>query len=143
MMELSELPEFRFLVQCEKCMETFSADMDRCPVCGGTEVVEYKVENPFSRLPMERVAPVTGHIVWMIGLVACLMLFWQTNTEDTGRNVIYIMAGFGALIFSLVVSILLFSVGEILKRVIRIQRRVRAFMFDLQQQQKSAKSDGE
>lgn len=125
---MSEQTEFRTIVQCEACLETFSGDLECCPVCGSDEVVGYKVANPFSRLPMEKVLPVMGHLMWIIGTIACIVLLWGTDTEDKAYNYLMAMTGFGVMLFSIVVSVTLFGMGELLKRVIRIQRRVRAFM---------------
>nr|WP_321256696.1 hypothetical protein [uncultured Pseudodesulfovibrio sp.] len=127
---MPELDDYRKMVQCERCLETFSADLEKCPVCGCDDLIGYKVQNPFSRLPMERVLPATGHLMWIVGLIACFVLLWNTNTDDSTRNWMFALAGFGVLLFSTVVSVTLFGLGELLKRVIRIQRRVRAFMQD-------------
>nr|WP_321514493.1 hypothetical protein [uncultured Pseudodesulfovibrio sp.] len=127
---MPELSDYRKMVQCERCLETFSADLEKCPVCGGDDLTGYKVQNPFSRLPMERVLTATGHLMWVVGLVACFVLLWNTNTDDSARNWMFALAGFGVLLLSTVVSVTLFGLGELLKRVIRIQRRVRAFMQD-------------
>jgi len=127
---MPETTNFRELVQCEKCEETFSADLEICPVCGSDEFTGYKVPNPFSRLPMERVLYATGHLIWMLGLAACVVLLWNTNSEDAAKNWLMAFSGFGVLLFSTVLSVAMFGLGELLKRVIRIQRRVRAFMQD-------------
>lgn len=127
---MPELNNYRKMVQCERCLETFSADLEICPVCGSDELTGYKVQNPFSRLPMEKVLPATGHVIWILGMIACLALLWNTNTEDSAHNWFVALAGFGVLLFSMVMSVALFGLGELLKRVIRIQRRVRAFMQD-------------
>jgi len=127
---MPELNKYRKMVQCERCHETFTADLERCPVCGSGELTGYKVQNPFSRLPMEKVLPATGHVIWVLGMIVCLALLWNTNTEDSTRNWFVALAGFGVLLFSMVMSVALFGLGELLKRVIRIQRRVRAFMQD-------------
>ncbi|NDV18721.1 hypothetical protein GO013_04715 [Pseudodesulfovibrio sp. JC047] len=127
---MPELSDYRKMVQCERCLEVFSADLETCPVCGSDDLIGYKIQNPFSRLPMERVLYATGHLMWMIGLVGCLFLLWNTNSDDSSRNWMFACAGFGVLLFSMVMSVTLFGLGEMLKRMIRIQRRVRAFMQD-------------
>lgn len=129
---MQEVNSYRKVVQCERCLETFSADLEICPVCGSDEMSGYKLQNPFSRLPMERVLAAAGHMIWILGVVACLIMLWNTNTNDETYNWLLAIAGFGVLLFSVIMSVTMIALGELMKRVIRIQRRVRAFMLDQQ-----------
>ncbi len=115
------------MLQCEMCGAVFHDSLDRCPNCASSRLVGYEMDNPFSRLPMESILRVTGHIIWLIGLVGCLIFLWNTNREDETLNMILALGGFMFLCISLVFSITLFGMGEILRRLIRVQRRVRAF----------------
>ncbi len=115
------------MLQCEMCGAVFPDSLERCPNCESSRLVGYEMENPFSRLPMESILRVTGHIIWLIGLVGCLIFLWNTDKEDETLNMLLALGGFIFLCISLVFSITLFGMGEILRRLIRVQRRVRAF----------------
>ena len=113
--------------KCEKCGTVFKEGVERCPECNSRRFVSYEMENPISRLPMEALLNVAGHCIWIIGVGVCIALLWDTNTGDDDTNWMLALAGFGALFLSLVLSVAMFGLGEILARVIRVQRRVRAF----------------
>lgn len=116
------------MLRCEKCQATFGDNLEKCPECGSGELSKYQMENPMSRLPIHRLLSVAGHLAWMIGVGICIALIWHTNTPDTSQNLTMLLAAFGSLLLSLIVSVTLFGMGELLKRVIRIQRRLRAFV---------------
>lgn len=118
----------RTVLQCEKCGETFSDSFEQCPKCGSRRFAGYSVTNPIARLPMESILRLCGHLLWLAGTVGCILFLWNTNTDDTVRNWWMCVAGFGLLGFSVIAAITLFAMGEMLKRIIRIQRRVRALM---------------
>lgn len=115
------------MLQCEWCGTVFDDSLEHCPACNSKYAVGYEMENPVSRLPMEDILRVTGHVVWLIGLIGGLTLFWNTDQADERLNYLLFLAGILFMILSVVLSILFFGMGEILKRLIRIQRRVRAF----------------
>ncbi len=116
------------MLKCEKCQATFGDDLEKCPECGSGELSKYQMENPMSRLPIHRLLSVAGHLAWMIGVGVCISLIWHTNTPDTSENLVTLLVAFGSLLLSLIVSVTLFGMGELLRRVIRIQRRLRAFV---------------
>lgn len=122
----------RTRMQCGKCSETFPEDFERCPKCGSGDFVGYTVTNPIARLPMEAILRLVAHILWIAGTLACVALLWSTNSPDTERNLVYMFSGFGVLLVSIVLSIGLFGLGEMLKRTIRIQRRLRAMFEETQ-----------
>lgn len=121
-------------LRCEKCGEVFSDSFERCPNCGSSRFEGYTVVNPISRLPMEHIVRVMGHLMWLLGVTVCIALLWQTDSSDENRNMLYMYMGFGTLFVSVFVSVTLFAIGEILKRIIRIQRRLRAMFEDSQAQ---------
>ncbi|WP_461211333.1 hypothetical protein [Desulfocurvus sp. DL9XJH121] len=116
------------VLQCEKCGEVFSDSYEQCPKCGSRRFEGYTVVNPIARLPMESILRLCGHLLWIAGTVACILFLWNTNTPDTTRNWWFAVAGFGVLGLSVIMAIALFALGEMLKRIIRIQRRLRAIM---------------
>jgi len=115
------------MLQCEWCGTVFEDDLEHCPACNSKYAVGYEMENPVSRLPMEDILRVTGHVVWILGLVGGLTFFWNTDQPSERINYLLFLAGVIFICMSIVLSILFFGMGEILKRIIRIQRRVRAF----------------
>ena len=118
------------VLQCEKCGETFSDSFEQCPKCGSRRFAGYSVVNPIARLPMESIVRFCGHMLWLAGTVGCILMLWNTNTHDPTRNWWMCAGAFGLLGFSVVGAVTLFAIGEMLTRIIRIQRRVRAIMDD-------------
>lgn len=116
------------VLRCEKCGESFSDSFEQCPKCGSRRFEGYTVVNPISRLPMESILRFVGHVLWIAGTVLCVGFLWNTNSDDTARNWMMAVAGFSVLGFSVITAITLFAMGEMLKRIIRIQRRLRALM---------------
>ncbi len=115
------------MLQCEWCGNVFEDSLTHCPACNSKYAVGYEMENPVSRLPMEGILRVTGHLVWLIGLVGGLAFLWNTDQPDDRLNGFLLLAGILFIGLGVVLSILFFGLGEVLKRIIRIQRRVRAF----------------
>ncbi len=133
-MQLSPNVIIKKRLHCEKCGEVFSDSFDRCPNCGSRNFVGYTVVNPISRLPMEAIVRFMGHLMWMLGVAVCVALLWHTDSPDEERNMLLLYLGFGTLFVSVFVSVTMFALGEMLKRIIRIQRRLRA-MFEESQNQ--------
>lgn len=115
------------MLQCEWCGTVFEEELDRCPACKSKFIVGYEMENPVSRLPMEHILRVTGHSVWLIGLVVGIVLFWNTDQPTERVNYLLLFGGIISIASGMVLSILFFGLGEVLSRIVRIQRRVRAF----------------
>lgn len=122
------------VLQCDKCGEVFGDDYDQCPKCGSRRFLGYLMVNPVARLPMESILRFLAHLFWIMGTVVCVGFLWNTNTQDSTHNIFMMFAGFGVLAFSLIFSVALFAMGEMLKRIIRIQRRVRAILDEYQTQ---------
>lgn len=118
------------VLRCEKCGESFSNSFEKCPKCGSRSFEGYTVVNPISRLPMESILRFLSHMMWLMGTAACIVFLWNTDSADTTRNWWMVAAGFGVLWFSVISAVTLFALGEMLKRIIRVQRRVRAMMDD-------------
>jgi hypothetical protein len=112
------------------------------PISGGPDSREdlkekkpepsYEMENPISQLAMEHILRVAGHLTWLIGAIGCIAFLWNTNQQDATLNWLIALGGFLFLAVSLIFSVTLFGLSEILRRVIRIQRKVRAFVNDFQ-----------
>ena len=115
------------MLQCEWCGTVFEDKLEYCPVCKSQHAVGYEMENPVSRLPMEGILRVTGHLVWVIGLIGGLIFFWNTDQANEHTNFMLMIGGIACIALSIVLSILFFGMSELLQRIIRIQRRVRAF----------------
>ncbi|NJB67277.1 hypothetical protein GGQ74_000917 [Desulfobaculum xiamenense] len=118
------------MLQCEVCGETFSRSYDQCPKCGSEDFTGYRMVNPIARLPMELILTVAAHLTWLLGSAGCIAFLWNTDTPDPHTNLLLAFAGFGFLLLSLILSIALFGIAELLGRTIRIQRRVKAFVED-------------
>ncbi|GAB6178444.1 hypothetical protein JCM16814_33350 [Desulfobaculum senezii] len=116
------------MFQCEVCGETFSKSYRECPKCGSEDFVGYKMVNPISRLPMEHILTVVAHLSWLLGTIGCITFLWQTDSPNDEINLLFILGGCGFLLFSLILSIALFGLAELIGRTIRIQRRVKAFV---------------
>ncbi len=127
--------------KCEQCGASFAEELEQCPECESENVHQYEMANPFSRLPMEDILRVTAHAVWIFGVVACLMLFWNTDYPEDKMNYIMLFSGIGALAASLIFSIALFGLSESLRRMIRVQRRLRAFSEEYDQRQRRKKME--
>lgn len=115
--------------KCDECFTPYTEEDKICPGCG-KRLPGYDMENPISRLPMEQILRVAGHLLWIIGVTGCLVALWYTNQKDETLNWLIAAGGFVFLIGSIIISITLFGMSEMLRRIIRIQRRVRAFVED-------------
>lgn len=102
--------------------------MEQCTQCGSTELSGYDIDNPYSKLPMQRLLKVCGHLMWLTGVIATLALLWQTNNKDNSINLMFLFGGLATLSLSIIGSVCLFALGEMMRRVIRIQRKLRAFV---------------
>jgi len=122
--------------KCDECLTPYSDDDKICPGCG-KNLPGYAMENPYAWVPMEQILRVVGHLVWIIGVVGCLTLLWNTDQPSDNLNWLIAAGAFVFLISSVIISITLFCLSEILRRVIRIQRRVRAFVEEYKQQDNS------
>lgn len=126
----------RAMRKCDECLTPYAEGDRLCPGCG-KKLPGYAVENPYSVLPMEHILRVVGHLVWIIGIAGFMVLLWNTDQKSEGLNWLIAAGGVVFLVISIIISIVLFCMSEILRRVIRIQRRVRAFMEDNKQPEDS------
>lgn len=122
--------------KCIECQTPYSDDDKICPGCG-KHLPGYDIENPYSWVPMEHILRVVGHLVWIIGVAGCLTLLWNTDQVSDSTNWLIAAGAVVFLIASLIISIALFCLSEILRRVIRIQRKVRAFVEEYKQSDSS------
>ena len=125
-MDKDDLTTF-MVMRCEACGENFDSLFDRCPACGCKTATGVEMDNPILRFPMEDILNASGHLAWLLGVVGCIVLLWNTGNQDEGLNKLMVLAGFAFLLFSIIFSVSLFALSEMLSRVIRIQRRVRAY----------------
>jgi hypothetical protein len=119
--------------KCDECLTPYTDEDKLCPGCG-KKLPGYDIENPYSMLPMEHILRVVGHLVWIVGVVGFVIILWNTDQQNDNLNWLIAAGGFIFLAFSIVISIALFCMSEILRRVIRIQRRVRAFVEEYKEQ---------
>ena len=114
-------------LQCSRCKAIFPDYLARCPECGSDEWVGLAEVNPYTRMPMERFLQICGHLLWLMGTFGFLLLLWQTDGTDDELNELFIY-GAGLLLFcSVLFSGAYFGMSEIMRRILRVQRRLRAF----------------
>lgn len=118
--------------KCNECLTPYSEEDTLCPGCG-KKLPGFDLENPYSKLPMEHILRVVGHVVWIVGVVGFLIVLWNTDQKSENLNWLIAAGGVVFLTVSIIVSVTLFCMSEILRRVIRIQRKVRAFMEEYKQ----------
>lgn len=112
---------------CTRCRTVFSDFHTRCPECGCHEWDFFQEENPYARMPLERFIQLCGHAFWLVGTILFLGLLWQTGSNDFEQNRFYIYTAIFALTAGVLISALYFALSEIIYRIMRIQRRLRAF----------------
>jgi len=112
---------------CAACGAVFPEYLARCPECGSEEWKGLVEVNPYTRLPMEQFLKFCGHGLWIFGTLGCLMLFWQTGGENSEMDEVYIFLGIILLLSGVLFSAAYFGLSELLRRLLRVQRRLRAF----------------
>lgn len=113
--------------KCDECLTPYTDEHTICPGCG-KRLPGYDMENPVSRLPMENILRSAAHLLWILGVIGFLLALWNTDQKDESLNWLIAAGGGIFLLATVIASIALFGMGEMLRRVIRIQRRVRAFV---------------
>lgn len=83
--------------------------------------------NPYTRMPMETFLKACGHLLWLVGTIGFLVLLWQTDSPDAETNKLFIYGAFLLLFCSVLFSAAYFGMSEIMRRILRMQRRLRAF----------------
>ncbi len=114
-------------LQCSRCKATFPDYLARCPECGSEEWIGLVEVNPYTRMPMETFLKACGHLLWLVGTVGFLVLLWQTDSSDAETNKLFAYAAVLLLFCSVLFSAAYFGMSEIMRRILRMQRRLRAF----------------
>ncbi len=124
---VQEVAEQAEKLQCANCKYVFANYLTRCPECGSEEWTGYTEINPYTRLPLESFLKGCGHIFWLGGTLLCIYFFWNTDTDDNELNQMFILMGLLSLGLGVLLSSLYFGLSEIIHRILRLQRRLRAF----------------
>lgn len=114
-------------LQCAHCRTIFPDYLARCPECGSDEWTALVEVNPYARIPMESILKGCAHLLWMLGILAFFLLAWQMDTNNPAIDRLYLFAAFGCLTISILLSTAFFGLSEIMRRVLRMQRRLKAF----------------
>ncbi len=114
-------------LQCAHCKTIFPDYLARCPECGSDEWTALIEVNPYARMPMEILIKGCGHLLWMIGILGFFILAWQMCDPDPVVNRLYLYGAIGFLVVCVLVSTAFFSLSEIMRRVLRMQRRLKVF----------------
>lgn len=114
-------------LQCTRCKAVFPDYLDHCPECGNRDWISLAEVNPYTRMPMESFLKSCGHLLWIIGTATFLVLLWQTDDPDEDLDRLY---GYGAILIlfcSVMASAFYFGMSEMMRVLLRLQRRLRAF----------------
>lgn len=114
-------------VQCLQCRLTFPDYMGCCPQCGSEERTGLAEVNPYTRMPMSSFLKACGHVFWLVGVAAFLILIWQTDNINIEKGLMFFYAGLFSIVCGVILSAAYFALSELLRRVLRIQRRLQAF----------------
>lgn len=114
-------------VKCVQCKLVFPDYMGCCPKCGSEEREGLDEVNPYTRMPMSSFLKACGHIFWIVGVISFLGLVWQTDNVDKNINVMFFFGGLFMLVCGVIMSAAYFALSELIRRVLRIQRRLHAF----------------
>lgn len=120
-----DLPSREF--RCSRCSTRFPDYLARCPECGSEDWEELAEVNPYTRLPLESFLKGCGHAFWILGVLAFLVLLWLTDTPSPEMGRLFIYGAVCFLVLGTLFSALFFGLSEILRRILRMQRRLRAF----------------
>ncbi len=112
---------------CSNCKFVFSNYLTRCPECGSEEWIGYTEVNPYSRMPLENIIKSCGHALWIFGTLCALYFLWQTDNTNEEANMLSIYLAIVSIVMGLLLSVMYFSLGEIIQRLLRVQRRLKAF----------------
>ncbi len=121
------LEPVRKRLQCSNCSYVFSDYLTSCPECGSEDWIGYTEVNPYTRMPLESFLKACGHVVWILGTFVCLYFLWQTNSSDEALNVQSILLAIVSLGLGILLSALYFGLSEAIQRILRVQRRLKAF----------------
>ena len=114
-------------LQCAHCKTIFPDFLGRCPECGSDEWTALVEVNPYARVPMESLIKGCAHLIWMLGILGFFILVWQMDSPDSEVNRLYLYAGIATLVVCILISTAFFSLSELMRRILRIQRRFKFF----------------
>ena len=114
-------------LQCSRCKAIFPDYLARCPECGSDEWIGLAEVNPYTRMPMETFLKACGHLLWLVGTIGFLVLLWQTDSTNDETNRLFAYGAVLLLFCSVLFSAAYFGMSEIMRRILRMQRRLRAF----------------
>lgn len=114
-------------LQCAHCKTIFPDYLARCPECGSEEWTALVEVNPYARIPLESLIKGCGHLLWMLGIFAFFILIWQMDSDVAEENRLYFYLAVSMLVISILISAGFFGLSEILRRVLRMQRRLKVF----------------
>ena len=114
-------------LQCAHCKTIFPDYLARCPECGSDEWTALVEVNPYARTPMESILKGCAHLLWMLGILGFFILAWRMDTENAETDRLYLFAAFATLAIGILLSTAFFGLSEIMRRVLRMQRRLKAF----------------
>ena len=63
----------------------------------------------------------------MLGILGFFILVWQMDSPDDATNRLYLYAAIATLLVCILISTAFFSLSELMRRVLRIQRRLKVF----------------
>ena len=114
-------------LQCAHCKTVFPDYLGRCPECGSDEWTALVEVNPYARVPMESLIKGCAHLLWVLGILGFFILVWQMDSPDDATNRLYLYAAIATLLVCILISTAFFSLSELMRRVLRIQRRLKVF----------------
>ena len=120
-------PNVQLELQCSHCKTIFPDYLSKCPECGSDELTAFVEVNPYGRIPMESLIKGCGHLLWMLGILGFFIFVWQMDSDNAEVNRLYFYAALGTMAVSILISAAFFSLSEIMRRVLRIQRRLKFF----------------
>ena len=114
-------------LQCAHCKTIFPDYLGRCPECGSDEWTALVEVNPYARVPMESIIKGCAHLLWMLGILGFFVFVWQMDDPDPDVCLLYLYGGVATLVVCILVSAAFFSLSELMRRTLRIQRRLKVF----------------
>ncbi len=122
---LRPLEEQPRILQCARCKALFADYLARCPECGSEDWSGLSEVNPYARLPLESILRLCGHLLWLVSVAAFLACLWQTGEGESVAD--WMALALLALASGMLGSVAFFGMSEILRRLLRVQRRLKAF----------------
>lgn len=114
-------------LQCAHCKTIFPDYLGRCPECGSDEWTALVEVNPYARVPMESLIKGCAHLLWMLGILGFFIFVWQMDDPDPDMCMLYLYGGIATLVICILISTAFFSLSELMRRILRIQRRLKVF----------------